>query len=185
NEAATRESLIREFSLYDQAGDGDICLFSYSGHGSRNDAPEAFWHLEPDRLNESLVMWDSRTEGGRDLMDKELSYLIWKATNGKNLQFIALMDCCHSGSGTRNSEEVRSRMAEKGNDVRGLEEMLGYEVYKKDSDGKLSPPQGRHILLAGARHNQAAKELTLGGATRGVFTFSLLETLRQYGNQLT
>ncbi|MBK7407016.1 MAG: caspase family protein [Saprospirales bacterium] len=35
------------------------------------------------------------------------------------------------------------------------------------------------------RDNQTAKELTFEGATRGVFTYSLLETLRQYSNQLT
>ncbi|MCB9285104.1 MAG: caspase family protein [Lewinellaceae bacterium] len=185
DEAATRAAVIQAFEHFQKAGDDDICLLSYSGHGSRNDAHEAFWHLEPSRFNQSLVLWDSRTEGGRDLMDKELSYLIWKATNGKSAPFVAIMDCCHSGSGTRDSEGMRSRMAEKGNDLRSLEEMEGYSSYEKGNDGSLSPPRGKHILLAAARDNQKANELQLEGETRGVFTFSLIEALRQYGNQLS
>ncbi|MBK6622119.1 MAG: caspase family protein [Saprospirales bacterium] len=185
NENATRAAVIKGFGHFQKAGAGDICLFSFSGHGSRNDAPEAFWHLEPSKLNQSLVLWDSRTEGGLDLMDKELSYLIWNATRDKASQFIAIMDCCHSGSGTRKAEEVRSRIVEKGSDKRNLEQMEGYASYQKGNDGRLSPPRGKHILLAAARDNQLAKELTLEGETRGVFTFSLIETLRQYGNQLT
>ena len=185
DESATRAAVIKGFDHFLQAGDGDICLLSYSGHGSRNDAHEAFWHLEPSRLNQSMVLWDSRTEGGRDLMDKELSYLIWKTTKDKTSPFIAIMDCCHSGSGTRETSGVRSRMAEKGQDLRSLEDMEGYSAYEKGTDGRLSPPRGRHILLAAARDNQTAKELLLEGETRGVFTFSLIETLRQYGNQLS
>jgi hypothetical protein len=185
DEAATRTAVIKGFEHFLKAGADDFCLFSYSGHGSRNEANEAFWHLEPSRLNQSLVLYDSRTPGGLDLMDKELSYLIWQATRQNKPQFIAVMDCCHAGSGTRKADEVRSRMAEKGNDVRSLEQMLGYDSYEKGSDGHLSPPRGKHILLAAARDNQTAKELTLEGQARGVFTFSLIEALRHYGNQLT
>ena len=36
-----------------------------SGQGSRNDAHEAFWHLEPSKLNQPLVLWDSRSGGGQ------------------------------------------------------------------------------------------------------------------------
>jgi hypothetical protein len=185
DEAATRAAVIKSFNHFQQAGADDICLFSYSGHGSRNDADKAFWHLEPSRLNQSLVLYDSRTPGGFDLMDKELSYLIWQATRQNNPQFVAIMDCCHAGSGTRKADEARTRMAEKGNDVRGLEQMEGYAFYEKGSDGHLSPPRGRHILLAAARDNQKAQELTLEGQARGVFTYSLIEALRRHGNQLT
>jgi hypothetical protein len=38
-------------------------------------------------------------------MDKELSWLITKATKGKEkLQFISIMDCCHSGRITRTKD---------------------------------------------------------------------------------
>ena len=74
---ATREAVIRAFRDHlGQAGEGDVALLCYSGHGSQEQAPQEFWHLEPDHLNETLVCYDSRTEGAHDLADKELAKLI-------------------------------------------------------------------------------------------------------------
>src|SRR5690606_19368727 len=101
NEAATRAGIIAGFDHFQSAVDGDSCLFFFAGHGSWFEAPEAFWDVESDRRNETLVCYDSRLEGGRDLIDKELSYLIWRATKDKDVHFLAVTDCCHSGSNTR------------------------------------------------------------------------------------
>ena len=43
--------------------EGDVALFCYSGHGSQEQAPEQFWQIEPDHLDETLVCHDSRTDG--------------------------------------------------------------------------------------------------------------------------
>lgn len=184
NEAATRENIVRAFGHFDQAVEGDCCLLSYSGHGSRIDAPQAFWHLEADRMNETLVCYDSRLEGGLELVDKELSYLIWKAIGDKQLHFLSIMDCCFSGTNTR-LEHIGQRMAEKGKDQRAASEYLGYEYYQKDSNGDLIPPRGRQVALSASSPSQTAKEIFINGATHGVFSYSLLECLQRSGWQFS
>ena len=60
NDAATRDAVIaglREHLAL--AGQEDVALFYFSGHGSQEPAPKEFWHLEPDHLNETLVCYDS------------------------------------------------------------------------------------------------------------------------------
>ncbi|MEQ9552679.1 MAG: caspase family protein [Coleofasciculus sp. G3-WIS-01] len=65
NQEATRQAIIEGFQQHlCQAGSEDIVLFYYSGHGSQAKTPTEFWHLEPDRLEETLVCYDSRAEGG-------------------------------------------------------------------------------------------------------------------------
>ncbi len=81
----------------------DVALFAYSGHGSQGAAPEEFWSVEPDRLNETLVLYDSRSPGQFDLADKELTVLIGQVAKAAK-HFTAILDCCHSGSGTRDPE---------------------------------------------------------------------------------
>lgn len=181
---ATRKGLIEGFTHFDQAEDGDTCIFFFAGHGSRAPAPEAFWHLEPDRMHETLVCYDSRLPGGRDLFDKELSYLIWRATKGKNIHFLAITDCCHSGSNTRVKGVVHRR-------IRSTREncppshYLGFEAYQKDEQGQLHPPRGRHVHLAAASSNQTAKEVGVNDEQRGVFSYALLEALHTSNSQIT
>ncbi len=77
-----------------------MVLFYYSGHGSQERTPPEFWHLEPDRLDETLVCYDSRLPGNYDLADKELAKLIAHVARN-NPHVVVILDSCHSGSGTR------------------------------------------------------------------------------------
>lgn len=57
DQAATREAVIATFRTHlGQAGEADQVLFAFSGHGSQEVAPPELWHLEPDRMNETLVL---------------------------------------------------------------------------------------------------------------------------------
>jgi len=184
---ATKANIIEAFSHFSKAKSGDICLLYFSGHGSQAPSPPEFWHLDPDRMNESVVCWDSRLPGGKDLMDKELSYLIWKATFTKDLHFAAIFDCCHAGSNTK-SVIGTPRMAEPSPVPTTLAEYHGNKAYKRTTTGKVievSPPKGNHIHLAAAKANETAKELRIDNKTRGVFTYSLIETLEQNGGKLS
>ncbi|MDX1666470.1 MAG: caspase family protein, partial [Saprospiraceae bacterium] len=173
---ATREGIIRAFRHFDQAKDGDLCIFYFSGHGSRAPAPPEFWHLDPDRMNESLVCYDSRLRRGKDLMDKEISYLIWKATHDRpNIHFLSLFDCCHSGTITKEIS-VTPRMAEPSHVPTQLRDYTGFETYKKtqiDGQEAVSPPSGRYVQLAACGERETAKELIIGREKRGIFTYSL------------
>jgi hypothetical protein len=60
----TRQAVIDAFRQHlGRAVEGDVALFYYSGHGSQEKAPPEFWHLEPDHLDETLVLYDSRVAG--------------------------------------------------------------------------------------------------------------------------
>jgi hypothetical protein len=189
NDNATRQSIINAFSHFDQAQDGDSCLFFYSGHGSQASAPAEFWY-NANQLNESIVCHDSRLPGGWDLMDKELAYLIWKATtreNGspqnripKKVHFLAVMDCCHSGSSTRNLSICRNRKAPPNHNPKTAEQYEGYFFYEK-GNGKVTPPMGNHVMLAASRDNEFANERMIDGMQMGAFTYSLLQALNQGG----
>jgi hypothetical protein len=123
---ATREALIAGFrSHLRRTGSEDVALFYYSGHGSQAPSPPEFWHLEPDRLDETLVCWDSRLPGKWDLADKDLAQLIQEvADQGPHIAVI--LDCCHSGSGTRalSEEEVRVRRISVDDRIRPLHTFL-------------------------------------------------------------
>jgi hypothetical protein len=201
DDEATKANIIQGFDLFQQAEEGDICVFYYSGHGSRANSPREFWHLDPDRMNESVVAYDSRIEGGKDLMDKELAYLFWEATfdkeknAAKKLHFTAVFDCCHAGTITRNAaflsqpfQEVTERMAEPSPVPSRLEDYYGYEFYAKDETEQglqLTPPPGKFIQIAASKDDETAKELKIRGKTRGVFTYNLIEVLEQTNSQMT
>jgi hypothetical protein len=182
DEKATRQGIIKGFSHFDAAKDGDMCVFYYSGHGSQMPAPKEFWD-ESDGMSETLVCYDSRLSKGRDLADKELGYLLWKATAEKDVHFLVVTDCCHSGSITRKESE-RSRMADAAVTQVKAREYLGFAEYVK-KENSLQPPAARHIHLSAAMSSQTAKEYLIEGTQRGVFTYSLVETLEATGGRTT
>jgi len=109
NAEAARQAVIDGFRKHlAQAGAGDVALFYYSGHGAQEKADSAFWNIEPDHLNETIVCYDSRQPGSWNLADKELAQLIHELA-AKNPQIVVVLDSCHSGSGTRALEEVGVR----------------------------------------------------------------------------
>jgi Caspase domain len=109
--AATRLAIIEGFRQHlRQAKADDVALFYYSGHGSQQKSPPEFWHLEPDRLDETLVCHDSRKPGSWDLADKELAQLITEVAESKP-HVAVILDCCHSGSGTRAADGMGIRRA--------------------------------------------------------------------------
>ena len=190
SEAATRDAVIEGFREHlCQAGPDDIALFYYSGHGSQEQAPEEFWHLEPDRLNETLVCYDSREPGGWDLADKELAKLIHEVSQ-KNPHTVLILDCCHSGSGTRDGEMAGTAMRKLATDTRqrpldsfifDTAELASLST-RNVADGSglsgWSLPEGRHILLAACQDNELAKEYNAEGKTWGTFSYFLRTTLQ-------
>ncbi|RYF91754.1 MAG: caspase family protein, partial [Chitinophagaceae bacterium] len=187
----TRANVIAGFDYFDPATDGDTCLFYYSGHGSYCPAPREFWN-ETDSKSESFVCIDSREEGGRDLLDKEAGFLLWKTIETKkNTRFIVITDCCHSGTITKNIDDsgIKDRMMPDATTLKPLTEYLGFDTtingkkyYDLATDSasgqtRVQFREGNHIHLAASRDNQTAKELKIDGQTRGAFTHSLLKTL--------
>ncbi len=204
NQQPTKANIIAAFEHFKPAKDGDICLFYYSGHGSVVNAPKEFKGFVPGDLLQTVVCVDSRLNGAPDLLDKELGYLIATALEGKEpsetkqgVHFLCFVDCCHSGSISRDADTDApvSRMATQGpplSNVLGLDPK-GNSFYKPFTD-RINPNGGirhaRYINLSGARDSESAFELNMNmpdgkRLKRGVFTWSVLESLRQGGTELT
>lgn len=157
---ATRKAVIDGFrSHLSLAGADDIVLFYYSGHGSQELAPKEFWHLEPDHHDETLVCYDSLTENSWGLADKELAGLIAEVAQN-NPHMTIIMDCCHSGSGTRDPmQQTKERRLPADKRERPLDSfiftlddfnrLLGTRKVKpEDNPTGWNIPKGRHVLLA-------------------------------------
>ena len=192
NQDATRQALIDGFRTHlGQATAGDTVLFFFAGHGSQERAPEIFWRIEPDHLDETLVCHDSRTPGSWDLADKELALLIHEVA-ARQPHVVVVLDCCHSGSGTRAAQwndvvrrcqtDVRERPAEA-----FLAGVLGTSAggRTRGDSGWDTPAAGRHVLLAACRDDQEAKEYFTPTERRGAFSWFLLETLQNGRSTLT
>ncbi|MVM39365.1 hypothetical protein GO730_20300 [Spirosoma sp. HMF3257] len=195
NEEATRDGVIEGFSHFKSAGPNDVCLFYFAGHGSFTTAPVGF-NSPTNRFHQSLVCWDSRRTGGRDLMDKELGYLIWKYSSGLHKvapRFVVITDSCHSGSVTRELAETLSgslqertlepMMPVEATEYYGFNEEVngqhGYVVSQEGGHERIQVQTGPHIHLAATRDNQTAKENQVDGQVRGLFTYSLLKALQE------
>lgn len=196
NKEATRQAIIDGFREHlRQAQKDDVVLFYYCGHGSQENAPEEFWHLEPNRLNETLVCYDSRSEGGWDLADKELAQLIAEVSEN-NPHICIILDSCHSGSGTRDPLQqtgVRIAKADKRNrpldsylpELQQQINNLSISSSREDHPSGWKILQGSHVLLAACRDIEKAKEIDHQGQTRGAFSYYLLEKLQQAKGNLT
>ncbi|MFN8444207.1 MAG: caspase family protein [Caldilineaceae bacterium] len=196
---ATRQGVIDGFRNHlAQAKADDVALFYYSGHGSQAPTAPEFWPIEPDHMDETIVCVDSRTPGKFDLADKELAQLIHEVAN-KGAHVAILLDCCHSGSGTRvvQSPGVRTRRAPSDTRIRPLEsyivnleqaeatEPAASRTAEPPASGWFRLPQGKHVVLSACRSDEEAKELFLGGEQRGAFSYYLLDTLRSSNEALT
>ncbi|NUO92063.1 MAG: caspase family protein [Dermatophilaceae bacterium] len=174
--AAVTEGCVQHLG---QAGPEDVALFYYSGHGSQQATPQELWDLEPDHRNETLVCVDSRTEGSWDLADKELAGLLYGIASA-GCHALVVLDCCHSGDGTRDADEV-VRLAPPDPRPRPLSTFLGPAAAESGGTGGAVPatrtgrwtPAGRHVLLAACRSSETAKEVTVQGRQRGALSAAL------------
>jgi hypothetical protein len=187
NGEAKREAVISAFrDQFKDAKKGDVAVFYYAGHGSQEQAPEEFWMIEPDHLDETLVLFDSRDQGSWDLADKEIAKLIEEVAN-KGPHVAVIFDCCHSGSGTREIGTV-SRRAPTDLRRRPIDSFIvsAAEAQKAGATRSASgtapsryvPPEGRHVLFAACRDDQEAKEYVSDGKHHGAFSFFLGEALK-------
>ena len=101
---ATRANVIEQFRKHlGQAGSDDVALFQYWGHGARATAAPEFHQFDLDARDQGLVLIDSRIRDDTyDFADKELALLIAELA-AKDPHVALILDCCHSGSGTRPS----------------------------------------------------------------------------------
>jgi hypothetical protein len=189
NQDATRENIINGFTGHlAGAGEGDVAIFYFSGHGSVEPVEERYWYLEPTGYNQTIVCADSRRPGIPDLADKELNELIGAvAASGPHV--LVVLDCCHSGSGTRDPA-VQFRQAPPVEQPRAVETYLPGVQRAMTAAARDSGPAAaaaaigdgpRHVALSACEPSQLSMELPIGDGYRGVFSAMLQRALAALG----
>ncbi len=179
NEQASRARIINAFEEFlADTPPGKIAFFYYSGHGARETSDEGVKTAKlhgGDMENETIVCYDSRTEANPyDLADKELAQLINLLAQRK-IEVVVMLDCCHSGSGTR-LFNVKAKRLTKVND------RPSDSYYGSDSSRSIIAPSAKHLLLSACRKDEYAWECPVDGKSRGIFTYKLFKALEKDPN---
>ncbi|MEU6100616.1 caspase family protein [Streptomyces flaveolus] len=164
--AAVEDAVVRELG---KAGPGDTALLWFSGHGTQMPAAGADLLVEATGMNQAVLCVDG------PLLDKRLGALLNTVAAG-GAQVTAVLDCCHSGGGTR-------RQA-------GLRYAAPSPAWRVPAEGAAAreavaeAPRG-HVLMAASRLNQLSFEDWFDGRQYGVFTHALVGAARAAGPNAT
>lgn len=177
--AANRAEVIRAFRTHlSQAQAGDTIFFHYSGHGSRENAPQEFSKFNPNDKNQTLVLADSRAAGGLDLANKELAVLLQELSATK-ADLVLNIDACHSGGITRSEGDLlkqTSRQTEKDGNTRTLDSYLdGHYSQMLQNTGEIVVPKVPHLVMSACTEYELAHETRQG---TGAFSSALLQALQ-------
>jgi hypothetical protein len=195
---ATRQAVLAGFREHlSRAWTGDVVFFAYSGHGSQEQPPGGAWAGQADRLNETLVCYDSRLPGPDhwDLADVELFALLGEVA-GRAGQVVVVLDCCHSLSGMRDPlpQAGAVRCAPIDQRLRPLDSYLAsvQEAGRTGEGGRFFTVSGWRdiletpsILFRACRDHEEAVECYGGGVPRGAFSYALSTALRSTPGSLS
>ncbi|MEM7478915.1 MAG: caspase family protein [Planctomycetota bacterium] len=165
-----------------QYSDGDkVALFYFSGHGSQ--MPDGPNNDELDHLDETIVPADSRQPGKYDISDDQLNGLVQRLSIATKHATV-MLDCCHSGSGTKTGYAARSLQA----DPRDPPNEEVYSIVETRDEDSLSLFRVQNCALVfGCRDGELSYEMNLGEekVRSGVLTYYFVEACRKLRGVLT
>lgn len=164
---AKRSAIISAFkSLISGARSGDSLVLYYSGHGSQvRDASGD----ESDGYDEVICPAD----WPQYVSDDDLRSIL--ATVPKGVTVDVILDCCHSGTGTREiGQEYK---------IRALPPIIGKVSKPGMQTRAVVVTNLNHCLWAGCAANQVSAELHIGGKVRGAFSYFLWKEIRAGGTR--
>jgi hypothetical protein len=177
---ATRKGIMERLQwLAKGAKAGDRLLFHFSGHGSQirdRDGDEL-----KDKLDEVLCPHDMDWDGTY-IVDDDLKSLFAGIPAGARLE--VLLDCCHSGTGTREAAAMALLPAEHAFRPRFLKPPIDILCRQMDEDDLPTTPLLRasnptsHVLFSGCRDNQTSADAFIAGSYNGAFTYYFCKHIR-------
>jgi len=194
NDQATHSNICKGFEKFlVQATEKDVVWFHFSGHGAESPTAKEFLPIEPNGKDQTLVCYQKTDKDHLHLADKELAVLLDKAANfdlkgraKKSPHIVVTLDCCHSGSGTRDvlmTSELKSRnlmdnldtrMSIANQPARLLSTYAnGFYSQQLAQKSQLEIPLSKHLLISACESVQVAGDLPAGG----VFTSGLIKAL--------
>jgi len=174
NEQATHAGMVKAFQehLINKANGNTIIVFHYSGHGSQMKDTSGD---EADKLDETLVPYDSRQGDIFDISDDEINDLLQQLC-AKTPYITFIFDACHSGTATRAAGRIREIPA----DMRIPPETASRARARAAEIGKadLRREDLPYTLLAGCLSKQSSYEyLDENNTEHGALTYFLTQEL--------
>ncbi|MBI3560623.1 MAG: caspase family protein [Gammaproteobacteria bacterium] len=159
--------------LVDRAQAGDIAVLFFAGHGSQTRDKNGD---EPDNMDETFLLSDSRTAGQGDLIDDEFNEMLGKLYK-KTPHITVIADSCNSGTSMRGDNGTFSaRFAQP------MDESLNTSTASSPGDGGHEwIPESMPGLIALTAASDGTSALETAG--HGVFTDALLKVLSMTQNQ--
>jgi len=178
---ATKKAILARLEwLVKDAKAGDRLLFHFSGHGSQirdRDGDEL-----KDGLDEILCPHDMDWDG-TFIVDDELKKRFAGLAKGVNLE--VLLDCCHSGTGTRQAMAMAGLPSEQSIRPRFLAPPVDILCRQMDEEEDLAVTRllrvtnpGNHVLFSGCRDNQTSADAYIKGSYNGAFTYYFCKHIR-------
>ena len=166
---AFRDFLIANAKAAHEAGKEAIIVFHFSGHGSQY--PDQDGDEGADHLDETILPYDTRTDGVFDILDDELDDLFAELSQyTANVTFI--LDSCHSGTASRGEFVAR----EADDDARER------PPYKRKFPPTDETRIGKLLAISAAMPSQRAFERPdefAGKTKNGELTYHLAAALRR------
>lgn len=175
---AMQQLIVRVQSRPRRSGPAQV-VFYFSGHGSQTpDQEEGHPDCdEEDGLDETLVCYDARQEGGEaDIRDDELQTFLVNLCAGDRARVWVVLDCCHSGTATRGVSRIRRL-------DRHVSPTLPRSGKARQITPKPLPPTA--VMLAACGAAEVEPEYSQQDQTYGLLTWALVGLLRQRANVST
>lgn len=181
--AATKAAMTQGIAdLVDAAEPGDVLFLHYSGHGSN--VPDTNGDETTDQRDEILCPHD--LDWNDPLTDDWLRTTFDRLDPGASLTVV--MDCCHSGSNTREPvllggppPEVVSRFLPNPDDEARGGGFTGTprRVRRRRRDEDVHVVDIAETLVSGCRDNQTSADAHIDGAYSGALTYYLVRAMRE------
>lgn len=190
NDEATREKILAAIdALIAATGTDDLVVIHYAGHGGQMSDMEGD---EPSGLDSTVQPYDTQGWQGvnTDITDDELALKL--DALGQRTRYITLiMDCCHSGTITRDAMGAAGRSTPA--DRRSPDELMKMGRKPVPGVGRGGPtpsgPSGwlplteKYVVISGCRDEEIAYEYWppegRGAVTHGALSWFLSRELRQ------
>ena len=194
---ATRQGIIDAFRTHlSQAGAADTIIFYFAGHGALEKSDD-YW-VEESKAWECVVCNDTLSKNPSEflLASGEVEVLMEELFQATNAHIVSIYDCCYPNQNTRSGSLIAASYQQV--KERGVTDKNGQpfpQRYKNDllSGNANSPgssgaqpskepsPKGIYIEIKACYTHQLAVEIE----GQGAFTKTLIQTLEDFGGNLT
>ncbi|MBF8274343.1 MAG: DUF4384 protein [Magnetococcales bacterium] len=174
---ANRDNILKSWDeLLKKSQPGDLIVFSYAGHGSRED--EHVKGSEATGKDSVFVLGGFNWEGAgtyERIIDDEVAVMLQKAL-GQDRTVIMVADSCHSGTMTRGGKPLVKHKTRFGKYPTIKDDKLKIEpsqVGEKDLED-----QTKLLYIGAVQDNEQSPEFDIDGQTRGALSWSFAKALR-------